>query len=40
MAGSAGVGIRTGPTLQPPSVKLEKPGRFSGKHSELDNFVF
>lgn len=33
-------GAGAGPTLQPREIKVEKPSKFSGKHSELDNFVF
>ena len=29
-----------GPTLAPPHIKLEKSPKFSGKHSELENFLF
>ena len=29
-----------GPTLYPPYIKIEKPPKFSGKHSELENFLF
>ena len=35
----AGVGHR-GPTLSPEFVKLDRPSRFNGKHSELENFLF
>ena len=33
-------GAGAGPTLQPREIKVEKPSKFSGKHSELNNFVF
>ena len=26
--------------MAPPHIKLEKPPKFSGKHSELENFLF
>lgn len=29
-----------GPSLVPREVKIEKPSTFSGKHSELSNFLF
>ncbi|MDY6966383.1 MAG: hypothetical protein SVM80_10535 [Halobacteriota archaeon] len=29
-----------GPTLSPEFVKLDRPGRFNGKHSDLENFLF
>lgn len=29
-----------GPTLSPEFVKLDRPSRFSGKHSDLENFLF
>jgi hypothetical protein len=38
--GEGAGGIGHGPSIQPREVKLERPSTFSGKHSELDNFVF
>ena len=29
-----------GPSLSPEFVKLDRPMRFNGKHSELENFLF
>ena len=38
--GAPSGGHGTGPSLAPQYIKLEKPPKFGGKHSELENFIF